>query len=117
MALESKNSVNSIYDSTYSDDEDGISIIEKISSNIDEQNLITNKIAISQLLENLKEDEKEVILLRYFREKTQVEVARIIGTSQVQVSRIEKSPHSSVSSPPPIFPSVPPSLTKDVVMK
>lgn len=56
MALESKNSVNSIYDSTYSDDEEGISIIEKISSNIDEQNLITNKIAISQLIENLKED-------------------------------------------------------------
>ena len=90
MALESKNSVNSIYDSTYSDDEDGISIIEKISSNIDEQNLITNKIAISQLLENLKEDEKEVILLRYFREKTQVEVANEIGISQAQVSRLEK---------------------------
>ena len=107
MALESKNSVNSIYDSTYSDDEEGISIIEKISSNIDEQNLITNKIAISQLIENLKEDEKEVILLRYFREKTQVEVARIIGTSQVQVSRIEKRALENMKR----------RLTKDVVMK
>lgn len=107
QALESKNSVNSIYDSTYSDDEEGISIIEKISSNIDEQNLITNKIAISQLIENLKEDEKEVILLRYFREKTQVEVARIIGTSQVQVSRIEKRALENMKR----------RLTKDVVMK
>lgn len=107
MALESQNPVNSIYDSTFSDGEDGNSIIEKISSNIDEQNLITNKIAISQLLENLKQDEKEVILLRYFKEKTQVEIARIIGTSQVQVSRIEKKALENMKR----------KLTKDVVMK
>jgi len=90
MALESKNSVSSIYESGYSDDEDGISMIEKISTNIDEESVITNKIAVTQLLENLKEKEKEVILLRYYRGKTQMEVAKIMGTSQVQISRIEK---------------------------
>ena len=90
MALESKNSVNSIYDSTYSDDEDGISIIEKISSNIDEQNLITNKIAIHQLMDALDAKERQVIILRYYKGITQSETAKILGTSQVQVSRIEK---------------------------
>lgn len=90
MALESKNSVSSIYESGYSDDEDGISMIEKISTNIDEESVITNKIAVTQLLENLKDREKQVILLRYYRGKTQTEVAKIMGTSQVQISRIEK---------------------------
>lgn len=90
MVLESKNPVSSIYESTSNNDEDGISMIERISSDIDEQNLITNKIAILQLIENLAEKERQIILLRYYRGKTQTEVAKILGTSQVQVSRIEK---------------------------
>ena len=73
-----------------SGDEEGINIIEKISTDIDEQSLITNKIAITQLIENLEEREKQVILLRYYRGKTQTEISKIMGTSQVQISRIEK---------------------------
>ncbi len=90
MAQESKNPVASIYEPTCSNDEEGISIIEKISNNIDEQNMITNKIAVSQLIESLGEKERQIILLRYYRGKTQSEIAQMIGTSQVQVSRIEK---------------------------
>lgn len=71
-------------------DDEGVSIIDKISSNIDEQNLITNKIAVVQLIEDLNEKEKQVILLRYYRNKTQTEIAKLLGTSQVQISRIEK---------------------------
>ena len=52
--------------------------------------MITNKIAITQLIENLNDREKQVILLRYYRNKTQTEIAEILGTSQVQISRIEK---------------------------
>ena len=98
MALESKNPVSSIYEPTANKDEDGISMIERISSDIDEQNLITNKIAISQLIENLEEKERQIILLRYYRGKTQTEVAKILGTSQVQVSRIEKRALSQMKS-------------------
>lgn len=90
MALESKNLVSSIYETGYNSDEEGINIIDKIASEVDEQSSITNKIAITQLIENLKEKERQVILLRYYRGKTQTEVAKILGTSQVQVSRIEK---------------------------
>lgn len=90
MALESKNPVSSLYDSSSNNDEEGISIIEKIATNVDEQSAITNKIVITQLIENLPEREKQVILLRYYRGKTQSEIAKLLGTSQVQISRIEK---------------------------
>lgn len=90
MALESKNPVSSIYETSSNNDEEGINVIEKLSNNVDEQNLITNKIAIAQLIQNLDEKEKQVILLRYYRGKTQTEIAKLLGTSQVQVSRIEK---------------------------
>jgi len=90
MALESKNPVSSIYENSSNGDEEGISMIERIATDVDEQNLITNKIAITQLVENLEEKEKQVILLRYYRGKTQTEAAKILGTSQVQISRIEK---------------------------
>lgn len=89
VALESKAPVNSIYENE-SNDDDGISIIDKISTGVDEQNLITNKIAIADLIKNLGEREKQVILLRYYRGKTQTEVAKLMGVNQVQVSRIER---------------------------
>ena len=45
---------------------------------------------LKQVLEELPEDEKNLILLRYFREQTQMQVAKELGISQVQVSRTEK---------------------------
>jgi RNA polymerase sporulation-specific sigma factor len=42
------------------------------------------------MINDLEVRDKEIILLRYFKDKTQSEVARILGISQVQVSRIEK---------------------------
>ena len=90
MALESKVPVNSIYENESGDEDDGISIIDTISNNTDEQTIITNKLAITELINNLNEREKQVILLRYFRGQTQTEVAKIMGVNQVQISRIEK---------------------------
>ncbi len=107
MALESNNPVTSIYETGTSNDEDSQSMIEKISTNIDEQTLITNKIAIIQLMENLKDKERQVILLRYYRNKTQTEVAEILGTSQVQVSRLEKRALQNMKK----------ILTEDLVLK
>ncbi len=49
-----------------------------------------DKIALKEALKNLKDRDKKIILLRYFRGKTQIEVSQIIGVSQVQISRIEK---------------------------
>ncbi|MBR3696748.1 MAG: sigma-70 family RNA polymerase sigma factor [Clostridia bacterium] len=65
-------------------------IIEKISSGQDEQANLIDKLAISELVEALNERDRKIIKLRFYKEKTQTQVAKIIGISQVQVSRIEK---------------------------
>ncbi len=51
---------------------------------------MVDKILISDLMEHLKIRDREIIKLRYFKEKTQTQVAAILGISQVQVSRIER---------------------------
>lgn len=89
IALESKATVNSIYESETKDD-DGVNLIEKISDGKDEEMLITNKIVVSELIDGLDEKDKQIILLRYFRGKTQTEVGKIMGINQVQISRIER---------------------------
>lgn len=89
MALDSKNPVNSIYE-TSGTSEEGQCIIDTLASEDDEQLLITNKITITKLISDLTEKEKQIIILRYYRGKTQTEISKIIGVSQVQVSRIEK---------------------------
>ena len=90
IALESRLPVNSIYENESGDEDDGISIIDKISDDTDEQTIITNRLAITELINNLNAKERQIILLRYFRGKTQTEVAKIMGVNQVQISRVEK---------------------------
>lgn len=89
VAISSTKPIESI-DQEKSSDNDTRGLIEKISNNKDEADLIVNKISIKQLIEDLDEKDKKVILLRYYKEKTQSQVAKILGISQVQVSRIEK---------------------------
>ena len=89
VAMESKIPINSIYDEEANDNE-GLNIADKISTGVDEQNMIINKVAILDLLEKLNDREKQVILLRYYRGKTQTEVSKIMNINQVQVSRIER---------------------------
>lgn len=64
--------------------------LEKISSGQDEQANLIDKLAISELVEALNERDKEIIKLRFYKGKTQTQVAEKLGISQVQVSRIEK---------------------------
>ena len=69
---------------------DDLNILDTLGNNKDEASLITNKITINKMINSLNERDKEVILLRYYKDKTQTDVAKILGISQVQVSRIEK---------------------------
>ena len=84
--------VNSSEENVYSSDKDGneLNILDTLKSNKDEANLITNKIVLSKMINSLEKRDKEIILLRYYKDKTQSEVGKILGISQVQVSRIEK---------------------------
>lgn len=71
---------------TQSDDE-GAPLIDKIGENT--SNDLDDKIILKGVIKNLPDREKKIIILRYYRDKTQSEVAGIMGVSQVQISRIE----------------------------
>lgn len=88
-ALDCLRPVSSIYEES-SSSEDSRNILDKIPSNKDETNRIVDRIALKQLIENLEDREKQIILLRFYKDKTQSEVAKVLGITQVQVSRIEK---------------------------
>ncbi len=84
--------------SSNSKDEKFINMIDRLSTNKDEEEIITNKIVLEELIENLNERDKKVILLRFFKEKTQAQVAEILGVTQVQVSRIERKVLNSMKT-------------------
>ncbi|MDY6314142.1 MAG: sigma-70 family RNA polymerase sigma factor, partial [Clostridia bacterium] len=66
--------------------ENGAAISEKTDSFDDAD----NRIIIKHLLAELSEEDRKIVILRYFRQKTQSETAKLIGVSQVQISRREK---------------------------
>lgn len=88
LALDSGKMTMSLYDSVDDGQDKTQSLIEKIPSPETEDDRV-EKLYIKQLLSTLQEREKKLIVLRYFRDKTQGEVASILGVSQVQVSRLE----------------------------
>lgn len=90
MALESERPIESINEESYENSSNGETKISKIYNGKDETNLLINKICVNKLIEELETREKQIILLRYYRGKTQIEVAKILGITQVQVSRLEK---------------------------
>lgn len=92
FAIEASHNIESIENCRYINAKDGksLSLLDTLSTNKNEEEIITNKLAISQLLEGLEQKDKQIILLRYYKEKTQSEVARILGMTQVQVSRVER---------------------------
>ena len=89
VALESQRTVESIDKNVY-DDENGESKISKIANQEDETTILLNKLCVEELINNLETRDKKIILLRYYKRKTQTEVAKMLGITQVQVSRLEK---------------------------
>ena len=91
LAIESANPVESIEKSIYNSKEDKeIGLVEKLYTNKDEAEILTNKMVVKDLINELQTRDKKLIMLRFFKEKTQSEVAQILGINQVQVSRIER---------------------------
>ena len=92
LAKEAGNSIESFENASYTNSKDGksISLIEKISTGKNEEEILTNKLVVNDLINSLEQRDKELILLRFFKEKTQSQVAKILGITQVQVSRIER---------------------------
>lgn len=91
LAMEANVQVESIYKSVYQNDGNEIYMIDQLADEgKDEQERVLNHLVVRQLIGGLPENEQKLIILRYYQDKTQTEVARIMGISQVQVSRLEK---------------------------
>ena len=81
----------SLFEPVYHDGNETVLIMEQIGDkkNYDEKWL--NNTAISEAIKKLDEREREILLMRFYQGKTQVEVSEEIGISQAQVSRLEKN--------------------------
>ena len=99
MALEANTDVESIYRTIYQNDGNEVYLVDKLSGSSGDtvkdefagaQEQLLNSILLEQLLAELDEMEGKLIMLRYFKEMTQTQVADKLGISQVQVSRLEK---------------------------
>ena len=90
MALDSANEVESLYKPVYQKDGNEVALVDKLEEKEAQEDKILNHMLLKQLLESLEKDARQLIYLRYFANKTQTEVGKELGISQVQVSRMEK---------------------------
>lgn len=90
FATESTVNTQYLYDVVHQDDGSPVLLIDKISKTVDEDTEVIDKIILKEAINNLDSKSRQIIILRYFKDKTQIQVAKLLGISQVQVSRIEK---------------------------
>lgn len=91
MAIGSQNAVTSIYQQiSEQEDGKGLTVEEGLADERNEQAAVINRLTVSQLMEELDEDAKKLIVLRYLRGMTQMQTAKSMGINQVAVSRMEK---------------------------
>jgi RNA polymerase sporulation-specific sigma factor len=90
FSTEAINEPKYLYDTIHQDDGSPIFLIDRIRKNEDEGKEVLDKIALKEALSKLDARSRQIIILRYFKDITQVKVAKMLGISQVQVSRIEK---------------------------
>ncbi|MTI49183.1 RNA polymerase sporulation sigma factor SigF [Sporosalibacterium faouarense] len=90
MALDSNHHPDYLYDVIHQNDGSPIHLIDKVANDESEDLEILDKITLKQIISQLKPRDRQIIILRYFKDKTQTEIANMMGISQVQVSRIEK---------------------------
>lgn len=81
----------SLFEPVYHDGTDAVYIMDQVSDKKNTDDAWIERISLREAMKKLSEREKAIVRLRFFRGKTQTEVAREIGISQAQVSRLEKS--------------------------
>lgn len=90
QAMEAGSEVESIYKPIHQSEGQEIRLMDKLEEEEHQEEKILNHMMLKQLLETLDKEERQLIYLRYFQNQTQSEVGKILGISQVQVSRLEK---------------------------
>ncbi len=91
FALDSIVEPCSLYDRMYNDNGDSIYLMDQVGDEKNVEENWTEKFSLKEAVDKLRGREKEIIIKRYYMGKTQIEVAKEIGISQAQVSRLEKS--------------------------
>lgn len=90
-ALDAIQNPMSLYEPVFSDSGDTLYVMDQISDKKNKEEKWVEQISLSEAMKKLGEREHEIISLRFFEGKTQMEVAEMIGISQAQVSRLEKN--------------------------
>lgn len=90
LALEAGAQVESIHKPLYQKDGKEIQLMDRLEEKSGQEERLLDHMLVGQLLDQLKPQERQLIYLRYFADQTQSQVGRILGISQVQVSRLEK---------------------------
>ena len=90
-ALDAVSEPVSFFEPAYNDGEDGMEIIDQLADKKETSENWTEKIALYEALKDVPEREMQVVRLRYFDGKTQIEISKLVGISQAQVSRLEKN--------------------------
>jgi len=90
QALDSNQQPDYLFDVIHQNDGSPIHLIDKVTANKSEEADILLRLTLKQILNQLKPRDRQIIIMRYFKDKTQTEIANMLGISQVQVSRIEK---------------------------
>ena len=90
LALDSSAEVESLNKTIYYSDGSDIALMDKIAEEVDRNEQLVNHMALKKILSELDEREQSLIRMRFFEERTQTQVAEVLGVSQVQVSRMEK---------------------------
>ena len=91
FALDAISETVSLSEPVYNDGNETIRIMDQIASDKDDDENLVEKITLNDAIKNLSEREKEILLMRYYIGKTQMEVSEEVGISQAQVSRLEKT--------------------------
>lgn len=89
-ALSAVAEVESLHKVIYQGDGSSIELMDKLEDARDENEAILNRFFVKDMLSQLDDNEKKIIIWRYYEQKTQSQIARKLGISQVQVSRLEK---------------------------
>ena len=90
QAMEAGGEVDSLYRPIHQKEGSEIRLLDKIEEEEKSEDKILDRMVLKELLETLNADERRLIWLRYFADRTQSDVGKIMGISQVQVSRMEK---------------------------
>lgn len=90
-ALDSSQSVLSIFEPVYNSDGDELYLLDQIKDEHDDIGMIANIMALKKSMKSLKGKELDIIKKRYYDDMTQTEIANELGISQAQVSRLEKN--------------------------